>query len=72
MAIDSSVEAVVMATDSAMSALPREHHRLEKEPPGELVTTNNAIASTRDGLNIWTTVCTRVRTGVGGHGWARA
>eukprot|EP00965_Chrysotila_dentata_P249535 6208940-Pleurochrysis_carterae.AAC.4 len=40
----SSVDAVVMATESATSALTSEHHHPEKPPPGDVATISNVTA----------------------------
>ena len=46
--VHASVDAVVIATDSARSALHSEHHQPEKPPPGDVVTTRSVTVVTAD------------------------
>jgi len=47
MAMDTMVDTVVIATESARSALHRLHHQPENPPPGEVVTMRSMTPYTR-------------------------
>jgi len=56
MIMDNNVDIAVMVTDRARSALNMEHHQLEYEPPGELVTTRSVIPMVSFKFNDFTTM----------------